>query len=159
MQSDPNWSNFIYNLETKTIHLIDFGATREYDKDFIDVYFALLYAASINETATCLNLSKQLGFLTGYETETMKSAHLTSLIALAEPFSSRFDVYDFEQQDITKRVTDLVPVMLKERLTPPPDESYSIHRKLSGLFLLCGKIGAKVPCHRIFEEFRLKKIE
>ncbi|KAL3573141.1 hypothetical protein D5086_027045 [Populus alba] len=42
--------------------------------------------------------------------------------------------------------------MLRHRLTPPPDEVYSLHRKLSGAFLACIKIGAVVPCRELLLE-------
>jgi len=47
---------------------------------------------------------------------------------------------------MTKRVNALGVIMLKERLTPPPKEAYSLHRKLSGAFLTCIKLGASIHC-------------
>lgn len=38
MQTDPNWSNFLYDEKTRQITLIDFGATRFYPKKFMDDY-------------------------------------------------------------------------------------------------------------------------
>lgn len=34
----------------------------------------------------------------------------------------------------------------------PPDESYSLHRKLSGAFLACIKLKARVPCRQLFQD-------
>jgi aarF domain-containing kinase len=39
--------------------------------------------------------------------------------------------------------------MLKHRLTPPPAEAYSLHRKLSGSFLACMRLGARVPARAL----------
>ena len=35
IQSDPNFANFLYDNSSRIIHLIDFGASREYSKDFV----------------------------------------------------------------------------------------------------------------------------
>jgi aarF domain-containing kinase len=42
--------------------------------------------------------------------------------------------------------------MLKHRLTPPPSETYSLNRKLSGAFLMCARLGARVDCGKLWEE-------
>ena len=68
---------------------------------------------------------------------------------LAEPF--RHNSYDFGVQSVTREVKDLIPIMLKYRLKPPPDATYSLHRKLSGAFLLCAKMKARVPCKPEFD--------
>ncbi|CAG8564068.1 483_t:CDS:2 [Funneliformis caledonium] len=150
MQTDPNWTNFFYNVKTRKIELVDFGASREFDSKFVDSYLQILKSATKRDREGCIHYSEQLGFLTGYETEVMRNAHVDSILTLGEPFST--NIYDFSKQTVTRRVKDLIPTMLKYRLTPPPDATYSLHRKLSGVFLLCAKLGAKVKCRNIFED-------
>ncbi|XP_057964150.1 protein ABC transporter 1, mitochondrial isoform X2 [Malania oleifera] len=41
MQTDPNWSNFLYDEATGSINLIDFGAARDYPKIFVDDYLRM----------------------------------------------------------------------------------------------------------------------
>jgi len=81
----------------------------------------------------------------------MNDAHVESVMILGECF--REDApFDFGRQRTTKRMQELVPVMLKHRLCPPPPEVYSLHRKMSGLFLLASKLGAVINCHPEFVE-------
>jgi aarF domain-containing kinase len=45
----------------------------------------------------------------------------------------------------------LIPVIVKERLVPLLEETYSLHRKLSGIFLICTRLGSRVPCRELFK--------
>ncbi|KAK4250735.1 ABC1 family-domain-containing protein [Corynascus novoguineensis] len=153
MQTDPNWTNFLYNAATGKLELLDFGASREYPEQFIALYVRLLEAASRADRAAVKELSEALGYLTGHESRAMLDAHVTSVLTLAEPFlRDAPDVYDFRDQTITERVKAQIPVMIHERLAPPPEETYSLHRKLSGAFLLCARLGSRVRCRELFEE-------
>ncbi|KAL7892258.1 ABC1 family domain-containing protein [Trichoderma sp. SZMC 28014] len=151
MQTDPNWTNFLYNAATNKLELLDFGASREFPEEFISQYVRLLESASRSDREGVKKHSERLGYLTGHESRTMLDAHIQSVLTLAEPFlDSAPEVYDFKDQSITERVKALIPVMLHERLAPPPEETYSLHRKLSGAFLLCARLESKVRCRDLF---------
>ena len=80
----------------------------------------------------------------------MQKAHVDAVMILGEPFSQS-EPFDFTKQDTTRRIQSILPVMLNHRLAPPPEESYSLHRKMSGAFLLCTKLGAKIQCKELFD--------
>jgi aarF domain-containing kinase len=150
MQTDPNWSNFLFNQSNKTIALIDFGASRDFSSEFIDNYIQIIRAAADNNPQRIKELSIEGGFLTGYETREMIDAHVNAVMILGEGFRTD-KPFDFGAQNTTRSIHKLIPVMLKHRLTPPPEDSYSLHRKMSGAFLLCSKLRSKVYCKPIFE--------
>lgn len=154
MQTDPNWANFLYNEETDKIELLDFGACRDFDESFTKPYSNCLRAAVKQDREMAKKYSIELGFLTGLESEAMTNAHVDSILVLGEPFraNSSNDLYDFENQTITDRVRTNIKLMLNERLTPPPEETYSLHRKLSGAYLLCARMKAKFHAKKIFDD-------
>lgn len=151
MQTDPNWSNFLYDEATNTINLIDFGAARDYPKRFVDDYLRMVVACANGERDDVIEMSKRLGFLTGEESEAMLDAHVQAGFIVGLPFSNPGG-YDFRSSNITHSMSNLGATMLRHRLTPPPDEVYSLHRKLSGAFLACIKLGAVVPCRELLLE-------
>ncbi|GMY06867.1 protein ABC transporter 1, mitochondrial [Fagus crenata] len=148
MQTDPNWSNFLYDEATNLINLIDFGAARGYPKRFVDDYLRMVVACANSDGDAVIKMSRRLGFLTGMESDIMLDAHVQAGFVVGLPFSKPGG-YDFRSSNITQSVSNLGATMLKHRLTPPPDEVYSLHRKLSGAFLACIKLGAVVPCREL----------
>jgi aarF domain-containing kinase len=163
MQTDPNWSNFLYNPNSKKIFLIDFGASRLYKKQFVDEsvtrplpspcaalrplcarltslcclmclglciflrYLRMVYACSMRDRQSVIDSSIKLGFLTGDESKEMMEAHVQAGYIIGEPFRS-VEPYDFVKGNIAARVSTLAAVMLRDRLTPPPKEAYTVRR-------------------------------
>lgn len=146
--------------------MLDFGASREYPKDFIDKYVKILKGACDGNRELVLHVSREMGFLTGYESsvschlkserkrlicvsQIMEEAHLDAVMILGEVFRAE-GKYDFATQDMTARIQNLAQTMITHRLCPPPEEIYSLHRKISGVFLLCTKLKVAISCRELF---------
>ncbi|TIB31328.1 hypothetical protein E3P86_03348 [Wallemia ichthyophaga] len=99
MQTDPNWSNFLWDRECGRINLIDFGASRAYTEDFVGAFGRLLLAAGNGDREECVRTSLQLGYLTGEESEEMINAHIASMLALAIVESEDDEVDELASED------------------------------------------------------------
>lgn len=101
MQTDPNWSNFLYEGRTGQISLIDFGASVEYEPSFSDEYLRLVVACAEGEGkgGEIIERSIRLGFLTGEESEQMVQAHVSAAALVGEPFSEGRQPFNFGQQE------------------------------------------------------------
>lgn len=151
VQSDPNFANFLYDHPSRTIHCIDFGASREYSQEFVSQYLDLVWAAANQDREKILSVSKDIGFLSGDESREMMEAHVQTGLLMGEPFQSN-EPYDFANCYITKRASKHGAVFMTDRLKAPPSETYSLHRKLAGAFLLCIRLKAIIRCRDILED-------
>jgi aarF domain-containing kinase len=116
MQTDPNWGNFLYNVGTRQTTLIDFGATREYSKEFVDGYLRIVWASANRDEETLMAQSRRMGFLTGEENDAMLHAHKMSGFTVGEPFWTD-EPFDFKGSEISTRMGEHTSVFLKHRLT------------------------------------------
>jgi len=151
MQTDPNWGNFLYDRSSSTLHLIDFGAAREFDENFTKNYLEIVMAAANKDVKKMMSKSIEMGFLDGKENDIMLNAHESAGLVLGEPFLTD-EPYDFKEGKITTRIAEHFKTFTLYRRVPPPPEVYTLHRKLAGCFLLCVKLGARVRCRDVLME-------
>uniref|UniRef100_A0A8C5K7D9 Coenzyme Q8B n=1 Tax=Jaculus jaculus TaxID=51337 RepID=A0A8C5K7D9_JACJA len=141
MQTDPNWANFLYDA---TKH--QFKATLRFHSEF-----QVVKAATDGDRDRVLQKSRDLKFLTGFETKAFSDAHVEAVMILGEPFAAP-GPYDFGLGDTARRIQGLIPVLLRHRLRPPPEETYALHRKLAGAFLACAHLHAQIACRDLFQD-------
>ena len=89
----------------------------------------------------------------------MIDAHLAAAYVIGEPFSKMNEgtKFNFEHSDLTERVTGHLQTFGKERLKPPPEDAYALHRKLAGSFMACIRLGSQVECRPMLKELYAKR--
>jgi aarF domain-containing kinase len=72
-------------------------------------------------------------------------------LIVGEPFL-KDEPFDFGNAHLSAKLGQYGGTFMKYRLTPPPTEAYSLHRKLAGAFLLCIKLKANIRCRDILSD-------
>ncbi|WP_416739569.1 ABC1 kinase family protein [Pseudomonas sp. NFX71] len=154
VQTDPNFANYRYQQGSGRMVLLDFGATRLYDRNTTEAYRRLLNGGLHEDRAAITNAALDVGY---FQPETLPKhrAVLTDLITQAcEPLRHQ-GAYDFATSDLAVRLRDTGWELGADRdfwHTPPVDVLF-LHRKVVGLYLLAAKLKARVNVRRLFEPY------
>ena len=145
MQTDPNFANYRYNPKTGKVILLDFGATRSFDKELVNGYVDVMNAAQASNRAQMDKAAMRIGYFDA-STQPHHRALVLDIMELACLPLCTQGAFDFGNTDIAARIRDKGFELAADRQfwhTPPIDCLF-IHRKLGGLFLLVSRLKARV---------------
>lgn len=153
VQTDPNFANYRFNLQSNQLVLLDFGACRDYSEVVSEGYRLLFRALFSQDPAMQLQALAQIGYFS-VEIKAEQQQAVMALVSLAaEPLQQ--ECYDFASSDLPSRMRDAgmqLSMKLQYWHTPPVDALF-LHRKMAGLFLLAKTLKAKVPVRELLLPF------
>lgn len=151
VQTDPNFANYQYDIETEKLVLLDFGATREYPLNISEAYRSLMQGAIEKNRNAMQQAATEIGFFQ----ETIKDQQCQAVIDLfetaCEPLTHEGE-YDFGTSNLAKRISEagMALSMQQDYWHTPPADALFLHRKLAGLYLLAAKLRARVDVQKLF---------
>ncbi|MDC7787760.1 AarF/ABC1/UbiB kinase family protein [Rhodoplanes sp. TEM] len=154
MQTDPNFANYRYAPATGRVILLDFGATRAFPEDFVDLWRRLLRAGLARDRDGIRAAALQIGFLAGGMPARLEAAMLAMFEMSLEPL--RQDApFDFGASDLAMRMRDAGLAMAEDReyFRIPPMDTLFLQRKFGGMYLLATRMRARVDLRSIVEPY------
>lgn len=154
MQTDPNLANYLYEPKSGRVVLLDFGATRHFEPDFVANYARISRAVIDGDRAGVAREAVRIGYAAADDAPERIDAVVDVCLLACEPLRHR-GRYDFGASDLPARVRDLgFDLAIRRRLLrSPPPETIFLHRKLVGSFLLVARLGARVDVRSLILPF------
>jgi predicted unusual protein kinase regulating ubiquinone biosynthesis (AarF/ABC1/UbiB family) len=150
MQTDPNSANYLYKRASGQVVLLDFGATRRFDNEFVGHYERITRAVMDGDRARVAREAERIGYVAPGDNPDRVKAAVDMIFLACEPLRHR-GLYDFPASDLPARMRDLGYDLAVRRglMRAPPPETIFLHRKLVGSFLLLARIGARVDARSL----------
>ncbi|MBU1221384.1 AarF/ABC1/UbiB kinase family protein [Myxococcota bacterium] len=144
MQTDPNMGNYLVDIDNPrgpVLDLIDFGAVRIFDENFIRAYRQLVKGAWLKDYDRMHYAIRELDFMPSETPRSVRNQFCELASVAMEPFHT--ERYNWAQSDLPARMSRLA---LNSSLTRyfrlPPSEILFLHRKLAGVFACLGMLEA-----------------
>jgi predicted unusual protein kinase regulating ubiquinone biosynthesis (AarF/ABC1/UbiB family) len=153
VQTDPNLGNFLVDLKTNELVLLDFGATKNFSETFRKNYSTLILSGLEMNRKQILKNSLEFGIIDPRETEEVQNCFLDLIITSMEPF--RVPEFDFSTFDYSQKTRSLGKTLVeKVRFSPPPKDLLFLHRKLGGIFQILRRLEVKLDLRSYIEPHR-----
>lgn len=153
VQTDPNQANFLVQdaKDDLTLVLLDFGATRDYSREFRSKYVQLLNSTLDGNRKLLRNNLVEFGLIDSRESPEAFEAMFDVLLVAVSPFKlkrvSSGDSMLFDFSDVTfirdaQNTTRVLAAQLK--YSPPPRDLVFLHRKLGGVYATLKALGVSL---------------
>lgn len=153
MQSDPNFANFLYQLDSGKLILLDFGACRTLSESASEGYKNMACAMQAQDGDTMLKALIALGLLNDETPLKVKDIVKEACISASE--SLQVDTYNFKQTKIIKRLQEQTMGLIteKEAIASPDFDVALINRKITGTVMLANKMSADLRLRQLITPF------
>lgn len=159
VQTDPHSGNYSIRLHEKgpdQIVLFDFGATREYSKEFIALYKRMIHASLEGDDQGLRRAAEELKFVHPTDQAELKALFEEFCFESVEPFLTADDPrlprgvmddegnYDWKNTDLPQRLSKkIINVIRKFAWRTPPREILFLDRKTGGVFIFMSVLRAR----------------
>ena len=156
VQTDPNPANFLINKDNKMV-ILDFGATLEFDLEFVKEYQTLVRTVFSEDRDKILEQVYTMNFLDSREDKECQDMFIDFLLLSMTPFDLKHQPFDFGDSEYSQTVrTEAMKFSRKLVYSAPPKKLIFLHRKLGGIFMLVKKMNIKADLTE-FREIMLDK--
>lgn len=150
VQTDPNFANYLIKTNDQIV-LLDFGATKEFSKEFRTLYLKLLQAAFYKEHSQIINYGEKLGLVDRKDNPEAIKLFENFMIDVMSFFREENNPIDFSNEEITKRLLENGwELWKKQRISAPNSNLVFLHRKLGGLFSLLKESKIQMDLHTLW---------
>lgn len=158
VQTDPHLGNYRIRLSpdgNDQLVLLDFGAVRSYQTQFMTGYLRLIKAALLRDSKALEEASLDLKFIEQTDSVELKRLFEEFCLMTVEPFldpqdpKARFmnseGAYNWKQSDLPKRLTQRALQIIKGfPLRTPPRELIFLDRKTGGVFVFLSVLKVEI---------------
>jgi predicted unusual protein kinase regulating ubiquinone biosynthesis (AarF/ABC1/UbiB family) len=157
MQSDPNFSNYLYQPETQKIVLLDFGACRDVSQHTSEKYRAMATAMQQQDTAEMKSVLYALGLMQNGMSQTVIDTVLRACLEASHCLQSD-NGYNLKKEQLIKRIQAIsMPMVTDKSAVASPDFDVSlVNRKITGMILLANKLGATLDYKGVLAPYLLQ---
>jgi predicted unusual protein kinase regulating ubiquinone biosynthesis (AarF/ABC1/UbiB family) len=154
MQTDPNFANYSYQRDTQQVVLLDFGATREFNKPFVSNYQQLIQAVIKQNHEDLIGAANRLGYKADAASPEYRKFLVEIFNVALEPFQND-QAFNFAESNLSERLAALSEQAngFKEFWQIPPTDILYLHRKLGGMYMLATRMGAQANCYQLVQRY------
>ncbi len=134
VQTDPNPSNFLVNSNDELV-LLDFGAVKKFEKEFVHEYVALMRAVYERNIPKTISQAHKMKFLDEREDQATQEQFYKMIRSSLCAFDEEAQPFDFTSKSYFENTKSASRDFGKmSQFTSPPFEIIFLHRKLVGIF-------------------------